>query len=106
MIADETVMLAVPRSALTVIERPHRVSQRNALAVLGLPPRAFLELAREFRDAGGEVLSVGKLRCVALEAFDAWLCRRNAKPSPARAANDVDALEAEIGVGAVVGGKR
>jgi hypothetical protein len=43
----DTIMLAVPRSALTVVAPPpERVSQATSLEVFGLPPKAFVALAK------------------------------------------------------------
>lgn len=70
------ITLHVPRSSLTVIETPVRVTQKNCEHVLGLPVRTFLGLVRDFRTSGGEVLEIGKLRSVRLDAFEAWLRAR------------------------------
>lgn len=72
-----------------------RVSQATSLDVLGIPRGLFLELAREYRAAGGDVLAVGKLRLVERAAFEAWLRSRGTKPTPTSNLTD---LEAELGL--------
>jgi hypothetical protein len=94
----ETVTVEIPRSALTVVERPRAVSQRTSESVLGIPKRPFLELAREYSDAGGTVLHLGKLRLVEIDQLLAWLASRRVA-APTVAANDeVDALANELGL--------
>jgi hypothetical protein len=43
----DTVLLSVPRSALTIVAPPpERVSQATSLDVFGLPPKRFAQLAK------------------------------------------------------------
>jgi hypothetical protein len=45
--SPDTIMLAVPRSALTVVAPPpERVSQATSLEVFGLPPKRFAALVK------------------------------------------------------------
>lgn len=45
--ADDTVTLSVPRSALTVVAPPpERVTQATSLEVFGLPPKTFAALCK------------------------------------------------------------
>jgi hypothetical protein len=44
---DDLVTITIPRSALTVVApAPERVSQATSLEVFGLPPKAFVALAK------------------------------------------------------------
>jgi len=98
--AADFINVPIPRSALTLIETPRTVSQRNCLGVLGLDRRHYLELWRDYRDAGGAVMSAGKLRLVEIEPLLAWLrSRRPATSVPTVVAHDaVDELAAELGM--------
>lgn len=44
-VVEETVMVPVPRASLTVAAPPATVTQKTSLAVFGIPPRKYLELA-------------------------------------------------------------
>lgn len=94
----ESVTIQVPRSALTIVERPRCVSQRTSERVLGIPRRAFLELAREYRDAGGVVLEHGKLRIMELDPLLAWMRERAPTTKPKK--SDVDEYASSLGLGA------
>lgn len=63
-----------------------KVSQRTVERVRGIAPRAFLEHTRH-PDLAPQVLKVGKLRIVAIEAYDAFLARldEHARTAPAGA---------------------
>ena len=102
---DDTVMLAIPRSALTVVEQARTASQKTSERVFGLPRRIFLGLVREFRRAGGTVLEIGKLRVVDVDAFAKWLERRAAAEVlapetvlPSQTDDPVSSLARELGV--------
>ncbi len=103
--------VAIPAAGLTVTAAPAtHVSQRTSEAVLGIPRRAFLDLARAYRAAGGAVAVAGKLRVVEREAFTRWLFAR-AVPVPADAPNPepadpVAARAARLGISLVGGDKR
>ncbi len=88
------------------VENPEtRVSQRTSERLLGIPRRAFLELVRDFNQAGGEVLATGKLRIVRLSTFETWLRGRSGTATTATPANDEGTLDSELGL-LVVGGRR
>ncbi len=74
---DEHVEIRLPRSVLTVVERPRTVSQRTSGRVLGIPRRAYLEAVREFARDGGAVLELDKLRLVHVDDFLRWLGARS-----------------------------
>jgi hypothetical protein len=106
--ADGPVMLAipVPRELVTMVAAPpSMVSQRNALATVGLTPRVFLELLR--RDDAPPVTRIGKVRLVEHEALVTWLRARatagRARTSPAN--DSADAVLEELGLERV-GGRR
>lgn len=90
VVVEETIMVPVPRAALTVAAPPSTVSQRTSLAVFGLPPKHFLRLAH---DGAFAVKIVGKLRVAKYADVEAYLTsgamvRRRAKgasPAPASA---------------------
>lgn len=93
---------------MTTETRPRRYTQHNSLPACGIEPRTFLSLLREFKKAGFEVLSVGRLRSVDAEHFDEWL--RSRKVASVEPANDgadpvVSGLAAELGL-VSVGGAR
>jgi hypothetical protein len=94
----DVVLLAVPRSALTLVERPVLVSQANAGQTLGIPRRTFLRLARAFERAGGRVVRAGKLRAVDPDAFVAWLGRSSKCNTEADVNDDIAALAEELGL--------
>jgi hypothetical protein len=99
------VPLRVPRSALTVVQAPPtHVSQKTSEREIGIPRGAFLELARDFARDGGEVLSAGKLRIVAREAFLEWLRRRS--PRVATPSSETSGLLDELGLRVLPGGRR
>lgn len=106
--AGETVRLEfeVPRRAF--VEQaalPELVSQKTSLAVLGIPPRAFLELVRSARFPL-PVTRLGKLRLVRRDALVSWFegaARQAAERSPSAGAGDV--LQA-LGLRLVEGGGR
>jgi len=74
---DDHVEIRLPRSALTVIERPRTVSQRTAERVLGIPRRTYLEAVRSYQRDGGAVLELGKLRLVHVDDFLRWVAARS-----------------------------
>lgn len=108
---DDHVTIAIPRSALTIIETPRCVSQRTSERVLGVPRRAFLDLVARYREAGGTVLNVGKLRVVEIDPLLAWMTsverRRDVIDTTAEEveADPVDAYAAGLGL-RLVGGAR
>lgn len=105
---DESVTIQVPRSALTVIERPRCVSQRTSERVLGIPRRAFLDLARAYREAGGQVLAAGKLRICEIDPLLAWMREREqatAAGAESEPRDAVDTYAARLGLRAVTGGR-
>ena len=100
----ETVTLEIPREHLTIIERPRCVSQRTSERVLGIDKRSFLAMLPAYRDAGGIVMSIGKLRLCELDPLVAWMARRGTeKKSGPAVANDIDdaadAMAAKYGIG-------
>lgn len=97
---DDHVTIAIPRSALTVVEAPVLVSQRTAERLLGLSPGVYLALVRQYAEAGGEVISEGKARLVEPGAFVGWLRRRSAEQRPAAAAapTERDGLLSTLGL--------
>ena len=101
MIDDDVVTIAIPRSALTVVQRPRCVTQRTCLDVLGLPPRDFLALCRQFASAGGDVAHAGRLRLIELDPFIEWLSRRGRAAPAAAPLDPVDTLAAELGLATV-----
>jgi hypothetical protein len=107
-----TVTVEIPRDALTVIERPAAVSRVTSERVLGIPPKLFAELARDFARAGGRVLRAKRLVLVEVDPFVAWLRDREARTAPAQevqakppADPDVD-FAASLGLRVVAGGRR
>jgi hypothetical protein len=112
----DVVAIEIPRSALTLVERPRCVSQKTCERVLGVPPRAFLrDVLPAYREAGGVVAEVGRLRVVELDPLGAWLARsRGADHSRARGestrvatapSDAADDLAASLGL-RLVGGRR
>ena len=87
------------------IARPEYVSQHTSLPVLGLDGRGYLGLLTEYREAGGEVLSIGKRRLVALDAFASWLRRRGATDKATPVADEVDTYAASLRLVASGGGR-
>jgi len=74
--ADDTVTLSltIPREALTVVAPPPEfVHQRNVAAVIGLPPRQYLDLCRR---GVWPVAVEGKLRLARREEVVAYLASR------------------------------
>ncbi len=103
-VAADTVMVAVPRAALTIVERARTASQHTSDRVLGLPSRVYLETIRDFARDGGTVYRAGKARMVDVDTFLAWLASRPKPQSKnAKSNDDVDELAAELGL--VAGGK-
>ena len=100
---SDLVQVAIPRSALTVVERPRAISQRTSERVIGIPARAYLDLLAPYRAGGGVVLVVGKLRIVEVDPFMSWLARRDAaRPVVSSdAETDVERLERRLGIVAV-----
>ncbi len=97
--ADDVIMLSVPRSALTLVERPRCVSQRTSERVLGLPRRAYLDLVREYREAGGVVLTAGKLRMVEIDPLLRWMAdRARVVRAAAEPRDEVDTYAARLGL--------
>lgn len=94
------VSIEIPRSALTIVERPRTASQRTSERVFGLPKRHYLDLLPLYRGEGGQVMDVGKLRVVDVDAFVGWLSRRAAlQPAKTAPANDgLSDLERELGL--------
>jgi len=88
------------------VERARSVSQLTSLSVLGIPARAYLDLAREYAAAGGVVLHVGKLRVIELDPLLAWLARRERATAAADKTDEIAAMGAELGLRAVAGGRR
>lgn len=86
-IIEEQVMVPVPRSMLTVAAPPATVTQRTSLAVFGVPPRKFLDLA----GAGAFPVKVeGKLRVARFADVEAYLTSGSTlrgPPPPPRPAN-------------------
>lgn len=109
---SDHVTVAIPRSALTIIEAPRCVSQRTAERILGVPRRAFLDLLGRYRDAGGTVLCVGKLRIAEIDPLLEWLRSMEAQraAAPPKAANDAadpaDDMAERLGLTRVFGGGR
>ncbi len=94
-------MVAIPRSALTVVApAPAMVSQKTSLESFGLPPKAYLALART---GAFPVAIVGKLRVASYEAVKGYLVtkaqqRPLAAVVPVTAGNDeLDGLLAHVG---------
>lgn len=84
------------------------VSQRSSLAVVGIPPRTFLELLRR-RDCPLDVVHLGKLRLVRREALLAWLERIGAPRRPEEPEADLDGADrvlVECGLRPVAGDAR
>ncbi len=90
--------VVLPPEALTIIApAPEMISQINVEQVLGIPPRAYLELLRE-PGCPVEVVRVGKLRVVDRSQLRGWLeVRAKAKRAAAatEAAPDDDQLPVE-----------
>jgi len=87
-----TIPLRVPRASLTVVAAPPEwISQLTAEQTIGVPRRAYLDLAREYATAGGAVLAVGKLRLTERTPLLAWLRSRSAGTATALAAASNDA---------------
>ena len=55
---------------------PELVSQKTSEMVLGIGKRAYLDSLPEYRCAGGEVISLGRLRLVNRESYVTWLSER------------------------------
>lgn len=105
---EDLVELRVPRSPLTVVQGPpSHVSQHTAPREVGLSSGdVYLELAREYGRAGGEVIAVGKTRLVDRERFVAWLAARSkATAAPTEPADEGDTYARELGLRVVAGGK-
>lgn len=105
---DLELRVVVPASALpSSSPRAEYFSQKNSLELLGLPPRAFLELLR--REDAPEVTPVGRLRLVERETMLAFLRAMRRRPAPAaRGAEDLDGADrvlAEIGCLATARGR-
>lgn len=75
-----------------------KVSQRTVERVRGIAPRAFLEHTRH-PDLAPQVLKVGKLRIVGIEAYDAFLVRldEHARAAPAETIDDADEVLRDLG---------
>lgn len=105
----EPIVLSVPipRELVTMVAAPPElVSQRNVLATVGIPPRAYLELLR--RPDAPPVTRLGKLRLVEREVLVTWLraqARRASTRAPSVEADGADAVLAELGLERV-GGRR
>jgi hypothetical protein len=102
---DDTISVAlrIPRSAFTMhAPPPELLSQKNVLAVCGLPPRRYLET---LRIAPLPVTRVGRLRLVDRASFVEWIKSRaeatvgrgaSAKPVLAEVAGNVTASPVEV----------
>ncbi|MBK8942018.1 MAG: hypothetical protein IPM79_31550 [Polyangiaceae bacterium] len=96
---DDTVTLTIPRAALTIVETPVTASQRTCERALGIPSATYLASLRAFVAAGGEVVSMGRLRLVVVADYVSWLRRRDQRPAaPAVERDEVDDLAAELGL--------
>ncbi len=98
--SSQVVSVEIPKSALTVVEaEPTTVSQQTSEAVLGIAKRAYLASLGDYRDAGGEVGHLGKLRIVDRAAYVRWLLSRSApvKANDEEPISGVDAVLAEVG---------
>ena len=97
----DTVQIAIPRAALTIVEAPRTVSQRTAERVLGIPTGAYLASLRPYAAAGGEVMTLGRLRLVVVDDYVGWL-RRSGRTGPTTTTeqrrDDVADLAAELGL--------
>ena len=88
--------IELPASALRIeAPRPIMLSQHTSEAVLGLKRRAFIELVRDFRASGGEVINAGRTRLVELEPFVAWLRHREIT---AQSEDGAEAMAREMGL--------
>ncbi len=103
---DDTVTLTIPRAALTIVEAPVTASQRTCERALGIPSATYLASLRAYSAAGGQVVSMGRLRLVVVADYVSWLRRggRSASRSPEQAPMDeVDDLAAELGLKVLAG---
>lgn len=85
----------------TEYARPRLVSQRTAEPVLGLSSGVYLVTVRQYAEAGGEVLELGKARLVEVEPFVRWLRSRGqqARRAPVASVPDGrDVLLSELGL--------
>lgn len=99
---DDTIQVSIPRAALTIVEAPRTVSQRSSERVLGVPSSVYLASLRAYQRDGGEVMTLGRLRLVEVDAYVRWLGRSSAAAptTPAPATRDaVDDLARELGLG-------
>lgn len=95
------VSIELPDGGVTITApAPTYVSQATSEHVLGLPRRAFLRAAAEFRAAGGPVTKWGRLRLVPHDPFVAWLRDRQ---DGAAADDGVERMAGELGL-KIVGG--
>jgi hypothetical protein len=75
-------VIELPIGALRIeAPRPLYVTQHNAMAILGLKPRAFLESLHAARARGVEILTRGRTRMVALDAYVSFLRERSEENS-------------------------
>lgn len=84
-------------------EGGRKVSQKTVLSARGIAPRVFLEHART-DDLAPKVLRVGKLRIVALDAYDAFLASLGERALAPKTGND-DADDLLASLGMVRGGR-
>lgn len=79
-------------------EGGRKISQKTVLSARGILPRTYLEHTRD-ADLQDAVLKLGKLRIVALDAYDAFLVRLAARASAPKTGNaDADELLASLGM--------
>lgn len=87
----------IDTTAVTVVAAPPmRVSQHTCETYLGITRPTYLELARRYRAAGGDVIARGRLRLVEPRAFLAWLASADGREGSGDV--DEDDLAAELGL--------
>lgn len=87
-----TTTIDLPAEITVTAAPPDLLSQRNVLAMTGIPPKAFLQVIR----APGctlEVIRLGKLRLVERAPFLAWLRSHSGATRELGPANDAPAAD-------------
>lgn len=77
---------------------PTHVSQRTSEAVLGIHRRAYLEALPLFEAAGGQVLTLGRLRIVDRLELLGWLASRERSTRSPGIASGESSLARELGL--------